>query len=189
VRENKVVVTCPSCSKKYRLEDKHFQGKDRYRFSCPSCKQPIEAVRPASPAEQTTIPPPPPLPPPPPSTQRIKKEDLPQQPLQPGLVMPAGKRLSLAVLQGADAGQLFPIEKPLMVIGRSEADVVLNDSEVSRRHAQIEIAGNAVLLRDLHSTNGTYVNEQRITSTPLEHQVEFRVGTTTMMLIVTDETP
>lgn len=101
--------------------------------------------------------------------------------------MPVGKRLSLAVLQGADAGQIFPIEKPLMTIGRSEADVVLNDSEVSRRHAQLEIAGNAVVLRDLHSTNGTYVNEQRITVTPLEHQIEFRVGTSTLMLIVTDD--
>jgi pSer/pThr/pTyr-binding forkhead associated (FHA) protein len=102
-------------------------------------------------------------------------------------IMPEGKRISLAVLQGADAGQIFPIEKPVFTMGRSEADLVLNDSEVSRLHAQIEIAGNAIVLKDLKSTNGTYVNEQRISVTPLEHQSEFRVGTTTLMLIVTDE--
>jgi pSer/pThr/pTyr-binding forkhead associated (FHA) protein len=43
-----------------------------------------------------------------------------------------------------------------------------------------------ILLRDLKSTNGTYVNEQRITAVPIEHQSEFRVGSTTLMLIVTD---
>jgi len=182
-----VVVTCPSCSKKYRLEEKHFQGKERFRFACPACKQVIEAVKPVPAAEQTTVPPPPPPPPPPPSTQRIKKEDMPQQPEVQGLSMPLGKRLALAVLQGADAGQIIPIEKPLVTIGRSEADITLNDSEVSRRHAQLEIAGNAIVLRDLHSTNGSYVNEQRITVTPLDHQTEFRIGTTTLMLIVTDE--
>jgi len=186
VGENRVVVTCPSCSKKYRLEEKHFQGKERFRFACPACKQVIEAVKPAS-AEQAAVPPPFP-PPDPPATQRIKKEDVPQQPETPGLSLPPGKRISLAVLQGSDAGQIISIEKPLVTIGRSEADITLNDSEVSRRHAQLEIAGNAIVLRDLHSTNGSYVNEQRITVTPLENHAEFRVGTTTLMLIVTDVT-
>jgi pSer/pThr/pTyr-binding forkhead associated (FHA) protein len=103
------------------------------------------------------------------------------------LYMPEGKRVSLAVLQGTDAGQIFVLEKPVFTIGRSDADVTLNDSEVSRHHAQIELKGNAVFLRDLKSTNGTYVNEQRITLTPVENQTEFRVGTTTLMLIVTEE--
>ena len=121
----------------------------------------------------------------PPDTQRIKKEDVPK-PEVPGWPCPQTSG-SPAVLQGADAGQIIAIEKPSVTIGRSEADVTLNDSEVSRRHAQLEIAGSAVVLRDLHSTNGTYVNEQRITVTPLDHQTEFRVGTTTLMLIVTGE--
>jgi pSer/pThr/pTyr-binding forkhead associated (FHA) protein len=43
-----------------------------------------------------------------------------------------------------------------------------------------------VQLRDLNSTNGTYVNEQRITVTPVENQTEFRIGATTLMLILTD---
>lgn len=183
-----MVVTCPSCAKKYRLEEKHFQGKDLFRFACPACKQVIEAVRPAS-AEATSAPPPPP---PPPPTQKIKRGEetgsLSQAMGYEGaFIMPEGKRISLAVLQGADAGQIFPIEKPVFTMGRSDADLVLNDSEVSRLHAQIEIAGNAIVLKDLKSTNGTYVNEQRISVTPLEHQSEFRVGTTTLMLIVTDE--
>lgn len=255
-----MVVTCPSCQKKYRLEEKHFQGKDRFRFACPSCKQMIEAVKPASgaappatepipisvvqqavaqapqrPAPQArpqAAPPQPPKPAPPPgfnpaqpaarpapppgftpaqppaktpaplppqdsqagqpATQKIRRGDETGQPRELGadeeaMHMPEGKRVSLAVLQGADAGQIFVIEKPVFTIGRAEADAILGDSEVSRHHAQIELKGNAVFLRDLKSTNGTYVNEQRITLSPVENQTEFRVGTTTLMLIVTEE--
>jgi pSer/pThr/pTyr-binding forkhead associated (FHA) protein len=100
--------------------------------------------------------------------------------------MPPGKRVSLAILQGSGAGSIFPIEKPVFTIGRLEADATLDDSEVSRHHAQVELKGEVILLRDLKSTNGTYVNEQRITAVPIEHQSEFRVGATTLMLIVTD---
>jgi predicted RNA-binding Zn-ribbon protein involved in translation (DUF1610 family) len=186
-----VIVTCPSCQKRYRLEEKHFRGGERFRFTCPNCGQAIEAVRevdspqasggaPASEVQQ-------------PSTEKVHKlentwagSEVPESEL---LAMPEGKRVSLAVLQGNDAGTIIPVDKPVMLIGRAGADVNLNDSEVSRRHAQIEIKGKTILLRDLRSTNGTYINEQRITVTQVDHQCEFRVGTSTLMLIVTDEQP
>lgn len=175
-----MVVTCPSCKKRYRLEEKHFAGRERFLFDCPSCSQPIEAVREVGPEALSES-----------STQKIKRlestwteANVPDAEL---LGLPQGKRASIAVLQGNGAGQIFPVEKPVIVIGRVDADLTLNDSEVSRHHAQIEFKGQSILLRDLKSTNGTYVNEQRITVTSIDNQSEFRVGATTLMLILTDE--
>ena len=182
-----MIVVCSACGKKYRLEDKHFKGKDEIHFACPNCKSTIHAIREgagaggadsAGPSRPAT------------ATRRIKKtertwnaDDLPDPEL---LALPDNKRLSLAVLQGASAGQIFPVEKPVVIMGRSDADIVLADAEVSRNHARIEVRGATILLRDLKSTNGTYVNEQRVTVTPIENQSEFRIGATTLMLIVTD---
>ncbi len=175
-----MIVSCPSCQKKFRLEEKHFRNSDRFRFACSQCGTSIEAVKDGTHSGGKAAP----------STQSIKRVEgtwtESQVPESERLAMPSGKRVSLAILQGGDAGHIFPIEKPVFTIGRLEADATLNDSEVSRHHAQVELKGEVILLRDLKSTNGTYVNEQRITEVPIEHQSEFRVGSTTLMLIVTD---
>lgn len=175
-----MIVTCPSCQKRYRLEAKHFRSSDTFRFVCSQCGASIEAAKDGAQSQGEGGP----------STKKIKRVEGTwtenQVPESERLGMPVGKRVSLAILQGSDAGRIFPIEKPVFTIGRVEADATLSDSEVSRRHAQIELKGEVILLRDLKSTNGTYVNEQRITAVPIEHQSEFRVGSTTLMLIVTD---
>lgn len=181
-----MVVSCGSCGKKYKVTEDHFRGRDRIAIRCPNCGQSIEAHRegPSPPPTTRQASPPEPAPPPP-----HRAEDTGTNPgssESESLAMPEGKRVSLAILQGVDAGKIFPVEKPVVVIGRNEADLVLGDTEVSRRHAQIELKGGVVMLKDLKSTNGTYVNEQRVTSQPLENQAEFRVGATTLMVILTD---
>jgi predicted Zn finger-like uncharacterized protein len=102
------------------------------------------------------------------------------------LKLPEYRRFSLAVIQGFNAGEIFPITKVKMLIGRSDSDIIVKDLEASRQHARIDIMGDRVILRDLNSTNGTFVNEQRITTVNLDNQQEFRIGTTVFMLIITD---
>ena len=75
-----------------------------------------------------------------------------------------------------------------MVIGRTDADVNVDDPEVSRRHAALEIFGEKVTLVDMGSTNGTLVGDEPITEAELENQSEFSIGGSTLMLILTPKT-
>lgn len=72
-------------------------------------------------------------------------------------------RFQLTVRSGPDAGKVYILEKPEMFLGRDLAgDVVINDAEVSRKHARFVFQGMGYLIEDLGSTNGTVVNGQRL---------------------------
>ncbi len=101
------------------------------------------------------------------------------------LRMPEGERISVACISGPDAGRVFPIEKPRVVIGRASADVLLTDGECSRQHAAIEIADDKAFLVDLGSTNGTYFGDRRISQTEIDNRMEFDVGASTLMFLRT----
>jgi len=102
------------------------------------------------------------------------------------LQLPKDRRFSLAVIQGAATGQIFQITKTRTVIGRSGADVNLDDPESSRQHAALEIVGDVAILRDLDSTNGTWIELDRIEQHQLNNQQEFRIGSHVLMFIVTE---
>jgi S-DNA-T family DNA segregation ATPase FtsK/SpoIIIE len=72
------------------------------------------------------------------------------------------------------------------VLGRADSDIVLDDPESSRQHATLEILGSRVVVTDLNSTNGTFVQGERIQNAELENHNEFRIGEHVLMLIVTD---
>src|SRR5207244_7328528 len=74
------------------------------------------------------------------------------------LELPKDKRYSLAVIQGAATGNIFPVTKSRTTIGRSGNDIDLEDPEASRQHAVVEIYGERAVLRDLGSTNGTFID-------------------------------
>ena len=97
---------------------------------------------------------------------------------------------ALAVLSGATQGNVFGLSRPTALIGRSGgragADIELEDPEVSRAHAVVECRGSRVVVRDLGSTNGTFVDDQRVEERELEDKSEFRVGGTRLMLILSD---
>lgn len=70
---------------------------------------------------------------------------------------------SLSPLVGDLAGREFAISKTLLSIGRGlDNDLVIDDPRVSRHHAQITFRHSHYLLRDLRSTNGTFVNAQSV---------------------------
>lgn len=99
--------------------------------------------------------------------------------------LPKNKLVSLLVTEGPLKGTTYPIEKPQISIGRTKADIVLNDSKVSRTHCVLEVHDQSGLLVDLDSGNGTFVDGKKIVSVELEHMSEFRVGGTTLMFALT----
>jgi hypothetical protein len=75
----------------------------------------------------------------------------------------AGGQYRLVVRQGPNPGQIYELDKKEIIIGRDIAnDIVLNDAEVSRRHAHLIQEGNRYTIEDLNSTNGTYIDGQRL---------------------------
>lgn len=102
------------------------------------------------------------------------------------LELPKDKRFSLAVIQGAATGQIFQITKTRTTLGRSGADINLDDPEASRQHAVVEVIGETAIVRDLGSTNGTFVDMDRIEQHSLANHMEFRIGSHVLMFIVTE---
>jgi len=87
-----------------------------------------------------------------------------------------------AVIAMAD-GQRIPVGTTAIVIGRlPDCAIVLNDSNVSRRHAEIIRQGEDIVLNDLGSTNGTKVNGMAIRSVVLQDGDEIYIGISRLML-------
>jgi pSer/pThr/pTyr-binding forkhead associated (FHA) protein len=83
----------------------------------------------------------------------------------------------LVVTNGSAAGTAFVLHGGL-TIGRvpGRADFVLADPEVSSVHARVERDSGPPILIDANSTNGTFVNDERITSRPLRPGDRVRLG-------------
>jgi predicted Zn finger-like uncharacterized protein len=190
-------VVCPNCQTKYRFDESLLKGKPSGQARCKKCGEMIEVT-----LDATS---PSPIPAPADlkedhatqdATARVSKmrsddnvgEDTATMSQKIGEVLdlPQDKKYSLAVLQGKASGQIFPITKCQITIGRSDTDITLDDPECSRKHVVIDIRGARITLTDSGSTNGTFVDGKRIDQTDLDKHSEFRIGEHVMMLIITD---
>lgn len=89
---------------------------------------------------------------------------------------------SLTVIKGTDRGKRFELAEPVPTIGRDAKNSIrLHDSEISRQHAELRWTGNGFILRDLKSSNGTYLNNDRVDSSPLKTGDRIRVGQTELI--------
>lgn len=86
----------------------------------------------------------------------------------------------IVIISGDDAGATYPIKDPV-TFGRAESNtVVLRDAKVSRQHAKIVEKGGEFVLMDMNSSNGTFVNGERIEEHVLTNNDEFSIGDTTL---------
>lgn len=88
----------------------------------------------------------------------------------------------LTIRSGPQAGRELVVDRPSIRIGRGSGnEITLQDDQASRQHAEITQQGNQYFVRDLGSTNGTFVNGQRISGAqPLQPGDQIRVGETTL---------
>lgn len=110
-----------------------------------------------------------------------------EQTIAPGkLTIQHHDQLRLKVLEGTQAGSELGGSFPC-VLGRKDADIIINDPMVSKRHAAIQIINGKLMLIDLHSTNGTTLNNEPITQRELKQGD--RIGIGQSILLVTTLNP
>jgi predicted Zn finger-like uncharacterized protein len=191
--EATVIIECDRCYARYKYDETRFEGRASKKVRCTRClavfeifnthahesSSPLPAAAPEEtifrlPEEGKTA-----------SEPTTKKNLSAAVARHAELKMPATSKLSLAVIAGPEAGKIYPIEKPRVVIGRQDADINVDDPEISRQHAALEISGEKVTLVDLGSTNGTFMGEDSVQAAPIENQSEFSIGGSTLMLIIT----
>lgn len=101
------------------------------------------------------------------------------------LRLPPGCNALVEATSGVDLGKTWRFTRGSATIGRRTGEVPLNDLEVSRRHAVVEIFGRDMMfVRDLESTNGTYHNGRRVAAARLKPGDTIGIGKTVLKLVV-----
>ena len=98
------------------------------------------------------------------------------------------RRWTLTVTDGPDKGRKSKIDRSPALIGAAPAAVlVLTDDTVSRYHVEMDVFAEGIRLRDLDSTNGTFIRKMRVRDGFVENGEIFRLGRSVIVATGTDE--
>lgn len=101
-----------------------------------------------------------------------------------GAILTQGNNIvaTLYVLRGPDKGRVFQTPSEPAILGRQSDHIPLTDNTTSREHAKLKPDGANWVIEDLNSSNGTYVNGQRIEATvKLRHGDQIKIGSTLLV--------
>ena len=169
-----MIIECPQCKAKYEISEERVKGKSKVKCSrCQTVFEVVEAKGDSSSKKDTA------------KILQQKVED--SLWINENLKLPEDRKISLAVIKGARAGFIYHLNKPYVLIGRGKVDLIIPDKEVSRKHLAIEVRNEKVFQRDLGSTNGTFISDDKVSITEITDQTEFKIGQTTLMLITTSQ--
>lgn len=123
-------------------------------------------------------------------SERLAYSQTAMEPPMSNMTPPKGaaKTYALRFISGKYQGGEFPLPaEGEIVIGRSsELDMVLVEDMVSRRHAKITVTGGQIFIQDLGSTNGSFVNGEKIKRARLNEGDRILVGTSIIKLVATE---
>ncbi|MBN2527588.1 MAG: FHA domain-containing protein [Deltaproteobacteria bacterium] len=99
--------------------------------------------------------------------------------------IPVTIRARLKVARGPDKGKKFELKKSRTVIGRGkQADIQLDDDQASRFHAEISFVNMEFRVKDMHSSNGTFLNGSSVVEYALHNNDKIMIGETLLQLTI-----
>jgi predicted RNA-binding Zn-ribbon protein involved in translation (DUF1610 family) len=163
--------TCLNCGAEHVLKDTDLTRYAKVQFTCSKCgqstvvdvKKRVDATMVISPLPDFAR-----------ANSAGSSAKLP--PLDDGIRLPLTANVVLTVLSGPAKGASYTLAKPRVILGRTGADVALEDPEISRQHCLLEVRETFINLKDMDSTNGTFYEEERVRAAMLSDGTEFRVG-------------
>ena len=169
-------IRCPYCSNSFEAEKAGKEG-----LVCPSCKRTVFPDD-APPAPQH------------PGDTILLKDDMPmegttriERPDDVEFKLPYKQRIYLDIIDGTKKGTVYEFPSGRVVIGRTDGDLIIDDINISKKHSVVETwSRDTYFIRDLASTNGTYINGQRVTSTKIKNGDIITVGNTKLKFRVVD---
>ncbi|MGQ0508742.1 MAG: sigma 54-interacting transcriptional regulator [Myxococcaceae bacterium] len=97
------------------------------------------------------------------------------------------RQYEVTVVNGPDAGKSVPIKGTLMIGSHPEAGLPLGDPTVSRYHLELHARGDGVRVRDLESTNGSFISGARVTEIIVEEEATVTVGKTSVRISISEQ--
>lgn len=167
---------CPHCGHVQTVGEVDLAGGEMVEIACTACGKPFQVENPRLQNLQA-------------ETTRKSAPPVRSETSQDGrpLRLPEGKSVGLRVLEGEGKGTVYPVLKPRVTLGRSNADILVNDALSSRLHCVLEFGEDAVILRDLGSTNGTLVDNHPVRFAEIADGSTFQIGKHIFQLRIASE--
>ncbi len=180
-------VVCPNCHSVYNVKDESvpFEGT---KAKCPQCsfmiplhrEAPSEPMSPDRDYGKTMV-----LFMPVPAQQEEQLKEVMSGLAGEKMMLPAGKGVFLKVMEGDEPGREYPLGKTRTTVGRGHAaDISISDPEVSRQHAAVELYGDRLIIKDLQSTNGTFVNQLGVRVSYIKDGDVVQIGNTRFQVVI-----
>lgn len=167
-----IKIDCPNCKTRYNLPPEKLPKEGKIKINCKKCGSSFSfSLSEKEGAEKSAV------------EDKAAFETMIGQTLVTsgealGGAIPKDCKITLSYKESGEEVEKV-IEKRLTIIGRSEGDIVINDTLISRKHASIEIKSPTMVeLKDLASTNGVFHNGMKVSSVFLQSGDDIKLGST-----------
>ena len=163
--------SCTHCGTQHVLKDAEVATHAKVQFPCSKCGRTTIVEISMRPDRTMVVSPLPSF-----ARGGANSSHLNLPPPDAGVKLPAAKSVVLKIVAGPAKGTTHKLTKPRVILGRDDADIPVNDPEISRHHCMLEVRETYANLKDLDSTNGTFYEEERVRAAMLQNETEFRIG-------------